>query len=137
MILRAPQSEWRVLRNPLKVDVRREHQEFVSNAELSIERIDGSNLHTFPPARISQPGRGNMVFPIRNNQGKGGEPIHNGLLSLWTCKSLKKLLEDQARGENRFARLKGLLKPTNWGTWWWSISTQGQRLDVRIDKKAH
>lgn len=126
-----------MLRNPLKVDVRREHQEFVSNAELSIERIDGSYLHAFPPARISQLGRGNMVFPIRNNQGKSGEPIHDGLLSLWTCKSLKKLLEDQACGENGFARLKGLLKPTNLGAWWWSISTQGQRPDARIDKQAH
>jgi hypothetical protein len=90
---------------------------------LGIEHVDRSHLHTISPTRISQLGGIDVVSPIRYDQGESGEPIDNGLSSLWVRESLKKLLEDQACGENRFAGLKGLFKPTNLGTRGWSIST--------------
>ena len=126
-----------MLRNPLEVDVCREHHQFVSNAKLRVEHVDGSCLHAFASARISELSCGYVVFPIRYDQGEGGEVSHNGLPSRRARESLKKLLEDQARGENRLACLKGLFKPTNLGTRRWGISAQGQRPDAGVDEGAH
>jgi len=102
-----------------------------------MEYVDRSHLHAVSSTRVSQLSGINVVSPIRYEQGKGGEPIHNGHPSLWARESLKKLLEYQARGENRFAGLKGLFEPTNLGVRRWSISTQGQGPDVGVDENAY
>ena len=76
--LRAPQGKWRLLRNPFEVGVRREHQKFVSNAELGIEHADRSHLHAMSPTYISQLSGINVVSPVRYHQGESGEPGRNG-----------------------------------------------------------
>jgi hypothetical protein len=84
-----PQSEWRVLCNPPEVDIRREHSEIVSNAQLREQHVDRSNLHVIAPAGISKLSRADVVFPIGYDQGKGGKAIDNGLTSLRARESLK------------------------------------------------
>lgn len=91
-ISRAPQFQWRLPRNALEVDVRREHQEFVPDAKLRVERVDGSYLHSIAPTCIPQFGRGNMIFPIRYDQGERGEAIHDGFPGLRAREALKQLL---------------------------------------------
>lgn len=64
----------------------------MSNAKLREKHVDGSYLQTVTPARISKLSSRNVVFPIRYDQGEGGETVHNGLSSLRPREALKELL---------------------------------------------
>ena len=98
----------------------------MSNAELSVERVDGPYLHTVPSARVSQLRRGYVISPIRYDQREGRESIHDRLSGIRPGESLEKFLENQARGEDCPAGLKGLLEPADLRARGRDITTQSQ-----------
>lgn len=64
-----------MLRGVYEVLISAQQNNLVPDAELRDERVDRTNLHARPTARVSKTRRGNMVFAVRLDQRKRREAL--------------------------------------------------------------
>ena len=87
----------------------------MSDAQLCDERVDRTQLHTRPAACASEARCSDVVFPIWLNQSERGKALHDLLARLGPGEALKKLLQDEASGDNDIRSGKSVLqRPHLW-----------------------
>ena len=75
MAILSPHAQRAVRGGPDKVVVGREQRQFVTNAELRKQGVDGANLHTGATAAIAQFRGVDVILPVRSQERQGREPI--------------------------------------------------------------
>lgn len=75
----------------------------MANAELSEQPFNRADLNPASPARVPQLGRLNMVLTVGNDQWQRSELLNDAASGPRPPEPPKKLLEHEARGEDRFA----------------------------------
>ena len=121
-------------RDPLEVRVCSEHCELVANAELGEQGVDRADLYAASAAGVSQLGRLNVVLAVGNQQGKGGKPLDDPVPRARAVETLKELLKDDARREDRVTGLERARKECNVGAVVGSVAPQRQRPHTRVDE---
>jgi hypothetical protein len=91
-----PDPESGAVSDASEIVVARQHCQVVPNAQLSQERVDGSNLHTIPAASIPQLRRFDVIVPVGHKQGYCREPVNDPVSGLWAGEPLQKLLQNKA-----------------------------------------
>ena len=130
----APDIQRMESRDRLEVRIRREHCELVANAELGDEGVDRADLNPASAAGVPQLGRANVILAVRNQQGKGGEPLDDAVPSARAAETLKELLKHEARGEDRVTGIERPRKERNLGAVFGSVAPQRQRPHARVDE---
>ena len=85
---------------------------------------------------ISHLGRSDVIVPIWRQQGDGGKTIKNLVAGLRTRKALKKLLKDEAGGQNSLASLNRLDEYPDFRGWGRPIASKSKRPNACIDEKT-
>ena len=83
-----------------EVSVRRQQGEIVTDAELREESVDRPDSDAAPAAGIAKGGCRDVVFPVGDEEGEGGEAFDDAISRARPVEALKKLLENEARGED-------------------------------------
>ena len=78
--------------------------------ELRVERVDRLDLDAATSTGGAQVGRGHVRGTIRSEQRQCGERLQNLRPRFGALKSLQKLLENEARREQLFTVLEGLIE---------------------------
>jgi hypothetical protein len=120
----------------VKVPVGRQHRQIVTDAKLSQQGIDCSDLNTATATLVSQLRGVNVVAPVGHQQRQGGKPIHYSPAIPRSGKTLQKLLQHQAGREYCLTRFEGPNQPVNLGHRRGRIPPQRQRPYAGIDKQA-
>lgn len=85
-----------------EIGVGREQLQFVANAELGEDRVDGSYLDSPPPAAIANLRGFKVVVTVGRDERKSGEPGDDRLLCARPMEPLENLLVDESRRNNEF-----------------------------------
>ncbi|HEY2093371.1 MAG TPA: hypothetical protein VGJ81_15940 [Thermoanaerobaculia bacterium] len=118
----------------LKIPVRAEHHQVVSDAKLREERIDRSDLESAAAAFIAKVRGGDVVLALRHDERQRGEPLEDLCSRLRAAESLEKFLEDQAGRENRSLALKCVGQEVNARIAVLPIAAQRKRPDTRVNE---
>ena len=107
------------------------------DAELGDDRVDCANLHAGSAACVSQGGCGDMVLPVRLDQGERGESFDDLRVGPGSCEALKQFLQDQAGGDDDIASGESLFERLDLRFFSLDISPECERPDAGIDKEGH
>lgn len=113
-----------------------QHGHIVAYAQLRQKRVDRRDLHAISAAMVSQLRRIDMIVAIRNDEGQGGKALDNPGTAFRPGKALKKLLQDKAGRQKRFAVPDGFNQRPDFRPLRWLIPPQGKRPDAGVDEKA-
>jgi hypothetical protein len=120
----------------VKVSVCGQHRKVVVEAELSQQRIDGTDLNSAASAFVPQFGRLDMVAPVGNQERQCGEPIENLCAVPWSGKALQEFLQNEPGGHEFLARFDSTDQFASFARLGGGIAPEGQRPDAGIDKEA-
>ena len=132
-----PKAKRAVLGCRLEVFVRTQKCEFVAQAELGNDRVDGPDLNTGSAACVSQVCRGNVIFPNGLDQGQRGETLDDLCACLRAREPLKQFLQDQPCRHYDVCAKQRLLQVLNFWLGRPSVPAKSQRPNACIDKKCH
>ena len=85
-----------------EIGVGREELQFVANAELREDRIDGSDLDSAPPRAIPNLRGFKVVVTVGGDKRKSSEPGDDCLLCARPMEALENLLVDESRRNDEF-----------------------------------
>jgi hypothetical protein len=91
-----PQLEWRQPCRADDITVGGQQRQRMSHTELSDQRIDRSELHPAASAPVAQIGSRDMIFPVRNQQRQGREPLDDEVTGFRPGESLQEFLQHEA-----------------------------------------
>ena len=106
----------------------------MSQTELNEHGVDCSNLDTVTPASVADFGSFYVVFPIRLQEAKRGEPIDQLATRFGACKPLKKFLQHKARSKDLVCPIESVPKRADFGRSSDSVPAKGDRPDAGIDE---
>jgi len=119
-----------------KIGVGREELQFVANAELGEDRVDGSYLDSPPPPAIANLRGFEVVVTIGRDERKSGEPGDDRLLCARPMEPLENLLVDESRRNNEFTVRQRSLEGAHLeeaGRW---VAAQRQRPYAGVDEET-
>lgn len=119
-----------------EVFVAGEHCEVVMQTELGQQRIDRTGLYSPAATTVSQIGGLNMILTGRHQERYGGKAVKDLIARFWTGKPLKKLLQNKAGGNNRFARLDGMNERVHFRHRRGRIAPKRERPYAGVDKEG-
>lgn len=96
--------------NGCEITIGSQHHQFVSDAQLRQQRIDGPGLDTLAAAAIPQFRRANVIGPVRHDQRQSREAIDYLPVGLRFTETLQQLLQDEA-GADHPALVQRIPKP--------------------------
>lgn len=131
-----PAFEWLVLGDPRESGVRREQAQFVADAELGEDRVDGGYLDAALAGAVAKLGRLVMVVPIGAQEGEGREARHDRPLIAGPVEALKQLLVDEPCGRDQLSLRERALEGAHLGRVGRPVAAQGQGPDARVDEEA-
>jgi hypothetical protein len=77
-----------------------------------------------------------MILPVRHEQRKRREPIHDLIARFGTGKALEQLLKNESRGDDAFSRFQRTDERPHLGDVSRLIAPHKQRPNARIDEQA-
>ena len=104
----SPHLQRAVRGGPDKVVIGRQQRQFVTNAELREQGVDGADLHTRATAAIAQFRGVDVILPVRSEERQGREPVDEVFARTRAGKPLQQFLQDEPRGHDGFAAFKGV-----------------------------
>lgn len=126
-----------MLRDVLEVQIGGEQYELMPDTQLSNQRINRTGLNAALAALVSNLRCGDMIVPVRSEEGKGGEVFDDLQSSPGTRETLEQFLKYQPRRENPIPSLKR----TNERAHLWRVTRlvapQEQRPDAGVDEQTH
>lgn len=133
---RDPKSQCAFSRDALKVAIGGEHRQIVANAQLGKQCVDRPDLNAAAATQVSKICGLDMIVPVRNDHRYRGKPIDNLLASLRPRKSLKQLLQDQARREDLLSSFDDAGKLLYLTSTDGRVAAKRKRPDTGIDEYA-
>ncbi len=98
----------------------------MADAKLRQQRIDGAELYACPSTGRAQFGCADMVVLVGSEQWEGRETIDDVVARARSAESLKQLLQDDARDDDRFAAVQRLTELQDLGGLRLEITPEGQ-----------
>jgi hypothetical protein len=114
-----------------------QERQIVPNAQLRKQRVDRADLHACSAARIAEISGCDMIFSIRQQQGKRCEALDDLCTGLRSGESLKQFLENQAGRDDDVGSQQGIFEQMNFRLRARGVATQGERPNARVDKQGH
>ena len=133
----APKLKRRLLCHVAEIEVGRQHNQFVANADLGEQRVDGSSLNAVAATLVAQRGCVNVVVTHGRNHGERLKPFDDPRLVSRPPKALQQLLQNDSGRVNRFATTERLPQALHLGPFGCRIPPQGQRPNARVRKQRH
>ena len=118
--------------HPVKGAVGREHFESVTDAKLSEKDINRPDLEPLSTTGVPELCRFNVIRTLGDDEGKKRESLDDPVSCFRTAKALEELLKDQARREEKLARLDCLPQEFDLGGGRPLISSQSERPDTCV-----
>ena len=109
----------------------------MTDAELCEQGVDGADLHAGATASIAQFRGIDVILPVWSEERQGREPADDVVARTWAGKPLQQFLQDQPRGDDGFAALKGVAQREHCRGGRNLIATEGERPDAGIDEQCH
>jgi len=97
-----PHAQRAVRCSSREIVVGRQQRQFVTNAELREQRVDGANLHAGAAATIAQFCGIDVILPIRSQKREGREPVDEVFARAWSGEPLQQFLQHQPGGYDGF-----------------------------------
>jgi len=121
-----------------EVFVRAEERELVPDAERSEEGVDRSDLHTAPPAAISDLGSSDVIGPVGNEKRECGEALDDAIALARTQEALKQLLQDETGRKERLTGTQSRCQRSDvHRVGAFGVAAQRSRPDAGVDEDAH
>jgi hypothetical protein len=120
-----------------KIVVRSQQCQFVPNAELCKQSVDGANLDARTTTPIAQFCGVNVILPVRGKERERCESIDNVFTRTRASEPLQQFLQNQSRGHNGFATFEGAAQRPYFGAIGRRVATEGERPDAGIDEQRH
>ena len=120
-----------------EVHVRAQQRQVVSDADLGEQSVDSSYLNAGPATGVAELSRRNVVLTVRLKQGQRGKALDDLRSRLRTCKSLKKLLQDQTGSDNDVGPEQRIFEHLYLGLGRRAVTAQCKRPDAGVNKERH
>lgn len=135
-LLRCPALQWLVLRKTHKISVGAEELKLVADAELSQDRVDGSQLETPPAGAVANLRGFEVVAPIRRDERERSEASDDRLLRAGPMKPLEELLIHETRREDEHPACQRSFEGAHLGAVGGSVPAKRERPDARVDEET-
>ncbi len=127
----------RALREVVKVPVRREHHEIMSNAELRQQSVDCPDLDAAPTSSVSEFRGQDVIAPVGDDHWNGREALQQPVAILGPRDALENFLQHQSSGGQRLSSANGPDEFSDFSRRRWSIPAKRQRPDAGVHEEAH
>jgi len=132
----APERQWLMKCDLPEVRIRRQQRELESDAQLSEQRVDGSDLDSVAPTVVAKVRSCNVVAALRLQARKGGEALEDGISGARSAEALQQLLQHEAGREDWLIATQTAPELGQLGCDLRSIASQGERPHAGVDEQT-